>query len=131
MARFVTSTQWRASRGGARRRAGRIEYRQGIVNLDKLAGGDSTKASHANQDKILVDVVCDAFRRRSVQQHTIEGLYAPRNRRELGPGPGEGHRLLGDIEARRHRRRGLRSDGPDPVDNAGIVADVLKIVGSL
>ena len=30
------------------------QYRQGIATLDKLAGGDFTKASGAKQDKILV-----------------------------------------------------------------------------
>jgi hypothetical protein len=108
------------------------QYRQGIATLDKLAGGDFTKASRTKQDKILVmsalsDFVSLLF------EHTIEGLYAAPeyggNRdltgwKEIG--------FPGDIQPRGYTADEVsRSDGHDPVDNTGIVADVLKLLGSL
>ena len=108
------------------------QYRQGIATLDKLAGGDFTKASGAKQDKILVmsalsDFVSLLF------EHTIEGLYAAP---EYGGNRGlVGWKEIGfpgDIQPRGYTADEVsRSDGHDPVDNTGIVADVLKLLGSL
>jgi hypothetical protein len=108
------------------------QYRQGIATLDKLAGGDFTDASHARQDKILVMSSASSFTS-LLFEHTVEGLYAAP---EYG-----GNRDLagwkdiafpGDIQPRGYTADEVsRSDGPDPVDNTGIVADVLKILGSL
>jgi gluconate 2-dehydrogenase gamma chain len=132
MARFATldpvaRIAWRRRLTGWQQ-----QYRQGIATLDKLAGGDFTKASGAKQDKILVmsavsDFVSLLF------EHTIEGLYAAPeyggNRdltgwKEIG--------FPGDIQPRGYTADEVsRSDGHDPVDNTGIVADVLKLLGSL
>ena len=108
------------------------QYRQGIATLDKLAGGDFTKASGAKQDKILVmsalsDFVSLLF------EHTIEGLYAAPEyggNRDLAGWKEIG--FPGDIQPRGYTADEVsRSDGHDPVDNTGIVADVLKLLGSL
>jgi gluconate 2-dehydrogenase gamma chain len=132
MARFlpldpVSRIAWRRRLTGWQQ-----QYRQGIATLDKLAGGDFTKATGAKQDKILVmsavsDFVSLLF------EHTIEGLYAAPeyggNRdltgwKEIG--------FPGDIQPRGYTADEVsRSDGHDPVDNTGIVADVLKLLGSL
>jgi hypothetical protein len=108
------------------------QYRQGIATLDKLAGGDFTKASGAKQDKILVMSSASSFMP-LLFEHTIEGLYAAP---EYG-----GNRALagwkeigfpGDIQPRGYTADEVsRSDGHDRVDNTGIVADVLKLLGSL
>jgi hypothetical protein len=108
------------------------QYRQGIATLDKLAGGDFTKASHAKQDKILVMSAVSSFMA-LLFEHTIEGLYAAP---EYGGNRGlTGWKEIGfpgDIQPRGYTADEVsRSDGHDPVDNTGIVADVLKILGSL
>ena len=108
------------------------QYRQGIATLDKLAGGDCTKASGAKQDKILVmsalsDFVSLLF------EHTIEGLYAaPEYGGNRGLAGWKEIAFPGDIQPRGYTADEVsRSDGHDPVDNTGIVADVLKLLGSL
>jgi gluconate 2-dehydrogenase gamma chain len=108
------------------------QYQQGIATLDKLAGGDFTKVSHARQDKILAGSGASAFLA-LLFEHTIEGLYA-------APEYGGNKNLVGwkdiafpgDIQPRGYTPDEVsRSDGPDPLDNTGIVADVLKLLGDL
>ena len=66
-------------------------------------------------------------------EHTIEGLYA-------SPEYGGNKNLAGwkeigfpgDIQPRGYSATEVeRSDGHDPVDSTGIVADVLKLLGAL
>ena len=99
--------------------------------LDKLAGGDFTKATPDNQDKILVTQSVSTFAA-LLFEHTIEGLYA-------GPEYGGNRGLAGwkdigfpgDIQPRGYTSDEVeRSDGHDPVANTGIVADVLKFLGA-
>jgi gluconate 2-dehydrogenase gamma chain len=132
MARFapldpVARIAWRK-----RLSAWQNQYRQGIASLDKLAGGDFTKASHARQDKILA--------MRSVSEftsllfgHTIEGLYAsPEYGGNRGLAGWKEIGFPGDIQPRGYTPGEVeRSDGHDPVGSTGIVADVLKILGAL
>jgi Gluconate 2-dehydrogenase subunit 3 len=108
------------------------QYAKGISELDRLAGGDFTTASHARQDKILAMRPVVAFTS-LLFEHTIEGLYA-------GPEYGGNKNLAGwkdigfpgDIQPRGYSASEVeRSDGHDPVDNTGIVADVLKLLGAL
>ena len=132
MARFVAldpvaKIAWRRRLTGWQQ-----QYRQGIADLDKLAGGDFTKASHAKQDKILVmpavsDFVSLLF------EHTIEGLYAaPEYGGNQGLAGWKEIGFPGDIQPRGYTADEVsRSDGHDPVDNTGIVAEVLKLLGSL
>jgi hypothetical protein len=132
MARFteldpVARIAWRR-----RLQAWQQQYRQGIANLDKLAGGDFTKASAAVRDKILAGSGASAFTP-LLFEHTIEGLYAAPeyggNRDLVG---WKDIRFPGDIQPRGYTADEVsRSDGPDPVDNTGIVAEVLKLLGSL
>ena len=106
------------------------QYRQGIATLDKLAGGDFTKASHAKQDKILVMSAVGSFMS-LLFEHTIEGMYG---NPEYG-----GNRALvgwkdisfpGDVQPQGYSASEVaRSDGRDPVADTPIVADVLKILG--
>jgi hypothetical protein len=108
------------------------QYRQGIATLDKLAGGDFTTASHAEQDKILVMSAVSSFMS-LLFEHTIEGLYAAP---EYGGNRGlTGWKEIGfpgDIQPRGYTADEVsRSDGHDPVDDTGIVAEVLKLLGSL
>jgi hypothetical protein len=110
----------------------REQYRLGTATLDKLAGGDFTKASRTKQDTILVmsavsDFVSLLF------EHTIEGLYAaPEYGGNRGLAGWKEIGFPGDIQPRGYTADEVsRSDGPDPVDNTGIVADVLKLLGSL
>jgi hypothetical protein len=108
------------------------QYRQGIATLDKMAGGDFTKASGAKQDKILVVSAVSSFMS-LLFEHTIEGLYAAP---EYGGNRGlTGWKEIGfpgDIQPRGYTADEVsRSDGHDPVDDTGIVAEVLKLLGSL
>jgi hypothetical protein len=108
------------------------QYRQGIATLDKLAGGDFTKASGAKQDKILVMSSVSSFMS-VLFEHTIEGLYAaPEYGGNQGLAGWKEIGFPGDIQPRGYTADEVsRSDGHDPVDNTGIVADVLKLLGSL
>ena len=108
------------------------QYAKGITALDQLAGGDFTTASHAKQDKILATRSVGAFTS-LLFEHTIEGLYA-------SPEYGGNKNLAGwkeigfpgDIQPRGYSATEVeRSDGHDPVDSTGIVADVLKLLGAL
>ena len=108
------------------------QYAKGITALDQLAGGDFTTASHAKQDKILATQSVGTFTS-LLFEHTIEGLYA-------SPEYGGNKNLAGwkeigfpgDIQPRGYSATEVeRSDGHDPVDSTGIVADVLKLLGAL
>ena len=132
MARFteldpVARIAWRR-----RLQAWQQQYRQGIANLDKLAGGDFTKASAAVQDKILAGSGASAFTP-LLFEHTIEGLYAvPEYGGNRGLAAWKDIGFPGDIQPRGYTAEEVsRSDGPDPVGNTGVVADVLKLLGAL
>jgi hypothetical protein len=132
MARFMTLDPVARIAWRRRLQAWQQQYRQGIATLDKLAGGDFTKASHAKQDTILAMSSVSSFMA-LLFEHTIEGLYsAPEygGNRDLA-----GWRDIafpGDIQPRGYTPDEVsRSDGPDPVGNTGIVADVLKFLGAL
>jgi hypothetical protein len=110
----------------------RTQYTSGIAALDKMAGGDFTKASPAEQDKILASAPMKAFLA-LLFEHTIEGMYAAPeyggNRGLAGwkeisyPGDSQPLGYTGDeVE---------RSDGHDPVEETAVVADVLKLLGAL
>jgi Gluconate 2-dehydrogenase subunit 3 len=120
------------------------QYTKGISQLDKLAGGDFTAASHARQDKILTTQSVGEFRS-LLFEHTIEGMYA-------SPEYGGNKNLAGwkeigfpgDVQPRGYSADEVeRSDGHDPVGtgnvgtgnvgtgNTGVVADVLKLLGAL
>jgi gluconate 2-dehydrogenase gamma chain len=106
------------------------QYRDGIEALDKLAGGDFTKAGQAEQDKILATASVSTFTS-LLFEHTIEGLYgAPEYGGNRG---GSGWREIGfpgDIQPRGYTADEVeRSDGPDPVEQSPIIADVIKLLG--
>ena len=108
------------------------QYRQGIATLDKLAGGDFTKVSNAARDSILSGSEASAFTA-LLFEHTIEGLYsAPEYGGNRGLAGWKDIAFPGDIQPRGYTPDEVtRSDGPDPVDNTGIVADVIKLLGEL
>lgn len=108
----------------------RRQYQAGVKALDKLAGGDFTKASKDKQDKILATASVSTFTS-LLFEHTIEGLYgAP----EYGGNrAGSGWKEIGfpgDIQPRGYTDDEVeRSDGHDPVETTGIIADVVKLLG--
>jgi Gluconate 2-dehydrogenase subunit 3 len=108
------------------------QYTNGISELDKLAGGDFTKKLPAQQDKILVTRSVSEFTA-LLFEHTIEGLYAsPEYGGNRGLAGWKEIGFPGDIQPRGYSAGEVeRSDGHDPVDSTGIVADVLKILGAL
>ncbi len=123
----VATIAWRQ-----RLTAWQSQYQHGIAALDKLAGGDFTKAPPREQDKILATQSVGTFTA-LLFEHTIEGLYA-------GPEYGGNRGLAGwreigfpgDIQPRGYTPDEVeQSDGHDPVDSTGIVADVLKLLGAL
>ncbi len=108
------------------------QYRQGVANLDKLAGGDFTKKPPAQQDKILAMRSVSEFTA-LLFEHTIEGLYAsPEYDGNRGLAGWKEIGFPGDVQPRGYSAGEVeRSDGHDPVASTGIVADVLKILGAL
>jgi gluconate 2-dehydrogenase gamma chain len=108
------------------------QYRQGVANLDKLAGGDFTKKPPAQQDKILAMRSVSEFTA-LLFEHTIEGLYAsPEYGGNRGLAGWKEIGFPGDVQPRGYSAGEVeRSDGHDPVASTGIVADVLKILGAL
>ena len=108
------------------------QYQEGIAALDRLAGGDFTRAAPEEQDKILAGQDMSTFRS-LLFEHTIEGLYA---NPEYGGNRGlAGWRDIGfpgDIQPRGYTPGEVeRSDGRDPVAATGVVADVLKFLGAV
>jgi hypothetical protein len=106
------------------------QYRKGISNLDKLAGGDFTKATKAKQDKILATQSVSTFTS-LLFQHTIEGLYgAPEYDGNHGQSGWKEIGFPGDIQPRGYTPDEVeRSDGHDPVAPSPIIADVVKLLG--
>ena len=110
----------------------RRQYARGIATLDRLAGGDFTTASPADQDKILASSAVSSFLS-LLFEHTIEGMYS---NPEYGGNRGQaGWKDLGYpgvIQPRGYTSEEVeRSDGHDPVDGTPVVADVLKFLGAL
>jgi hypothetical protein len=108
------------------------QYRTGIAALDKLAGGDFTKASHARQDKILASESASTFMA-VLYEHTIEGLYsAPEYGGNRGLVGWKDIAFPGDIQPRGYTPDEVTgSDGHDPVDDTAVVTDVIKLLGAL
>lgn len=132
MARFmaldpVTRIAWRNRLQGWQE-----QYRTGIAALDKLAGGDFTKASHAKQDKILASESASTFMA-VLYEHTIEGLYsAPEYGGNRGLVGWKDIAFPGDIQPRGYTPDEVTgSDGHDPVDDTAVVTDVIKLLGAL
>jgi hypothetical protein len=132
MARFavldpVARIAWRR-----RLAAWQDQYARGIAALDKLAGGDFTKASPGKQDTILATGSVSEFLS-LLFEHTIEGLYAaPEYGGNRGLAGWKDIGFPGDIQPRGYTAAEVeRSDGPDPVDNTGVVSDVLRLLGAL
>ena len=108
------------------------QYRLGIEQLDKLAGGDFSRKTHAEQDKILAGASVSEFTS-LLFEHTIEGLYAsPEYGGNRGLAGWQEIGFPGDIQPRGYTADEVeRSDGHDPVGDTGIVGDVLKLLGAL
>jgi hypothetical protein len=121
----VTRIAWRKRLAGWQQR-----YKQGITALDKLAGGDFTEATPAEQDKILAGQSTFAS---LLFEHTIEGMYGnPEYGGNRGRVGWKDIGFPGDIQPRGYPGDEVeRSDGRDPVDDTGIVADVLKLLGAV
>jgi len=123
----VTRIAWRQRLAGWRQ-----QYARGIATLDKLAGGDFTKASPADQDKILASSAASAFLA-LLSEHTIEGMYCnPEYGGNHGQAGWKDISYPGDIQPRGYSGEEVeRSDGRDPVGDTPVVADVLKFLGAL
>jgi len=123
----VAAIAWRKRLAGWQQ-----QYTRGIAALDKLAGGDFTKATASHQDKILATQSVSTFTA-LLFEHTIEGLYAaPEYGGNRGLVGWKDISFPGDIQPRGYTSDEVeRSDGPDPVDDTGIVADVLKFLGAV
>ena len=83
------------------------------------------------QDKILAGSAASSFTA-LLFEHTIEGLYAaPEYGGNRGLAGWKDIAFPGDIQPRGYTPEEVsRSDGPDPVEATGIVADVLKLLGA-
>ncbi|MBV9095124.1 MAG: gluconate 2-dehydrogenase subunit 3 family protein [Streptosporangiaceae bacterium] len=123
----VTQIAWRGRLADTQQ-----AYASGIATLDRLAGGDFTKAPAAKQDAILASKAASAFTS-LLFEHTIEGLYAnPEYGGNRGLAGWNDIGFPGDIQPRGYPSDQVeRSDGRDPVDDTPIVADVLKFLGAV
>jgi hypothetical protein len=132
MARFVALDPVARIAWRKRLQGWQEQYRTGIAALDKLAGGDFTKASHAKQDKILASSSASTFMA-VLYEHTIEGLYcAPEYGGNRGLVGWKDIAFPGDIQPRGYTPDEVTgSDGHDPVDDTAVVTDVIKLLGSL
>lgn len=130
MASFATLDPVARIAWGKRLAKWRRQYQAGIEALDKLAGGDFTKAAKDKQDKILATASVSTFTS-LLFEHTIEGLYgAPEYGGNRGGSGWKEIGFPGDIQPRGYTADEVeRSDGPDPVENTGIIADVIKFLG--
>jgi len=110
----------------------RRQYARGIATLDRMAGGDFTKAAAAEQDKILAGKEVSSFTS-LLFEHTIEGMYAnPEYGGNRGLAGWKDIGFPGDIQPRGYSGEEVgRSDGHDPVLDAPVVAEVLKFLGAL
>jgi hypothetical protein len=108
------------------------QYTRGIAALDKLAGGNYTKAAPADQDKVLSRPEVSTFLS-LLFEHTIEGMYSnPEYGGNRGLVGWKDIGYVGDIQPRGYISDEVeRSDGRDPVGDTGIVADVLKLLGAV
>jgi hypothetical protein len=130
MARFLplddaTRRQWR------KRVADLVaRYRAGLQELDRLAGGDFAKASAAEQDAALVKNPHEFTD--LLFQHTIEGCYSvPEYGGNHGRVMWKAIRFPGDVQPRGYAAEQVtKSDGPDPIEATGIVADALALLTS-
>ena len=132
MARFVTLDPVARIAWRKRLQGWQEQYRTGIAALDKLAGGDFTKAGHAKQDKILASSSASTFMT-LLYEHTIEGLYcAPEYGGNRGLVGWKDIAFPGDIQPRGYTPDEVTgSDGHDPVDDTAVVTDVIKLLGAL
>jgi hypothetical protein len=123
----VSRIAWRKRLAGWQR-----QYASGIADLDRLAGGDFTKAAPAEQDKILARPEVSAFLS-LLFEHTVEGMYAnPEYGGNRGLSGWQDIGYPGDSQPLGYAGTAVeRSDGHDPVGDAGVVADVLKLLGAL
>jgi hypothetical protein len=106
------------------------QYRAGVARFDMLAGGDFTAIKPAEQDQILAGPDAAAFTG-LLFSHTIEAMYAnPEYGGNKNLAGWREIRFPGDIQPRGYTRHEVeRSDGRDPVQVTGVVADVLKLFG--
>jgi Gluconate 2-dehydrogenase subunit 3 len=123
----VTKIAWRKRLTGWQQ-----QYTKGIAALDKLAGGDFTKATPETKDKVLATPSVSTFTA-LLFEHTIEGLYAaPEYGGNRGLVGWKDIGFPGDSQPRGYTSDEVeRSDGHDPVEGTGIVADVLRLLGAV
>ena len=120
----VRTIAWR------RRLAGwQQQYREGVATLDKLAGGDFTKAAPADQDAVLARADVQLFTS-LLFEHTIEGMYSvPEYGGNRGLVGWKDISYPGDSQPVGYAAEETsRSDGRDPVDETPVVAAVLKFL---
>jgi gluconate 2-dehydrogenase gamma chain len=108
------------------------QYTSGIALLDKLAGGDFTTATPADQDKILAQSEVRTFLD-LLFEHTIEGMYSvPEYGGNRGLAGWKDISYPGDSQPLGYTPEEVeRSDGRDPVEETSVLADVLKLLGAL
>jgi len=123
----VSRIAWRMRLSGWQR-----QYTSGIADLDRLAGGDFTKAAPADQDTILSQAQLRPFLD-LLFEHTIEGMYSnPEYGGNRGLAGWKDIGYPGDIQPLGYTGDEVeRFDGSDPLSDTGIVADVLKLLGAL
>jgi gluconate 2-dehydrogenase gamma chain len=112
-------------------------YRDGLGQLDALAGGDFAAASPADQDAALAKnprvrhlPAGNTGFTDLLFQHTIEGCYsAPEYGGNAGGAMWQSIEFPGDVQPRGYEADQVtNSDGPDPVAGTGIVADLLQLI---
>jgi hypothetical protein len=112
---FLPLTAWQEEAWRKRIKELQGQYRRGIAALDRAADGDFTAVDAAAQDRILVELGGQGFRR-TLFVHAIEGTYAAPEyggNRELAGWDDIAY--AGDIAPMGYRAADVTAALPDPV----------------
>ncbi|HEY3140140.1 MAG TPA: gluconate 2-dehydrogenase subunit 3 family protein [Acidimicrobiales bacterium] len=114
MGAFIPLTAWQEEAWRSRITEMQRVYREGIAALDAAAGGDFTAVDPATQDRILIELGGDAFRR-VLFEHAIEGVYgAPEYRGNHDLVGWETIGYAGDIAPLGYSADEVEAEQPDP-----------------
>jgi hypothetical protein len=131
MATFVPLTRMQEQAWRMRVTQLQQTYRDGVVMLDRLAGGDFASAPAATQDSVLMQDEAVSFRN-VLFTHAIEGTYSvPEYGGNAGLVGWQEIHFAGDVQPVGWSDAMVsQSDGPDPAVVDGVVQAVVQLLGA-
>ncbi|MBA3655552.1 MAG: gluconate 2-dehydrogenase subunit 3 family protein [Actinobacteria bacterium] len=131
MTQFVALSPQQRRGWEARLAALKTAYRNGIAQLDALAGGDFTTASAPQKDRALTSPDATPFTD-ILYTHAIEGTYShPLYGGNAGRSGWREITFPGDSQPRGYDAKQVgESDGPDVVDPTGVVGQLLQAMAT-